>query len=109
MAPDNIEGLLFQPVEVDARSVSGRAFIRAGQAQGSVTSDTITFAAVAIMPVDMSVIMQEQQRRANQAKASTKAREIRRDYIKRLRAQIEDRLKGGVPEAASANGAKASK
>jgi hypothetical protein len=109
MAPDNIEGLLFKPVEVDARSVSGRAFIRSGQAQGSVTSDTITFAAVAITPVDMSVIMQEQQRRADQAKASTQARTIRRDYIKRLRTQIEDRLKGGTPEVASANGAKAGK
>jgi hypothetical protein len=113
MAPAEIETFLFKPVEVDARSVSGRGYIRSGQAQGSVSSDTITFAAVAITLVDMAVIMQEQQRRTEQAKASTQARSVRRDYVKRLRTQIEDRLKGGTPDEAAApiatNGAKASK
>lgn len=110
MAPENVETLLFHPVEVDARSLQARGYIRSGQTQGAVTADNIVFQAVAMTPVDMSVIMQEQQRRSNQAKAASQNRTVRRDYIKRLRAQIEDRIKGATPlETPLANGSKSSK
>jgi hypothetical protein len=118
MAPPDIETFLFQPVEIDARSVSGRGFIRSGQTQGSVSSDTITFSAVTVTKVEMTVIMDEQRRRTEQAKAASQSRTIRRDYMRRLRERIEDRLKGGAPgetpgaagaAASSSNGVKAGK
>ncbi len=109
-APADIDQLIFQPLEIDCRSVTGRAWVRNGQTKGSLDA-TITFQAVAVSRVEMNVILQEQQRRQQQVKASNERRTVQRDYLSRLRIRIEDRLKGGAdaaatPTVASANSAK---
>lgn len=108
-APADIDQRVFQPMEVDCRGVTGRGWVRSGQTKGSVEA-TITFQAVAITPIEMSVVLQEQQRRAAQAKADNERRSAQRDFATRMRAQIEDRLKGGTaPVEAAANNGRAAK
>jgi hypothetical protein len=110
-APDDIDQLIFQPLEIDCRSVTGRGWVRSGQTKGSVDA-TITFQAVAVSRIEMSAILQEQQRRQQQARAESERRTVQRDYITRLRVRIEERLKSGAEAVATAtsvgtaNGAK---
>ena len=107
-APTDLDQRIFQPVEIDSRGVTGRGWIRGGQTKGSVEA-TITFQAVAVTPLEMSAIVQEQQRRQQQAKADNERRTVQRDYLTRLRSRIEERVKGGAAEpagaAATSNGA----
>ncbi len=109
-APADIDQLIFQPLEIDCRSVTGRAWVRSGQTKGSVDA-TITFQAASVTRLEMNAILQEQQRRQQQTKAESERRTVQRDHLTRVRARIEDRIKGGVegvaaPAAASPNGAK---
>ncbi len=107
-APADIESLVFSPVEVDSRGVTGRGYVRSGQTKGSVASDTIIFQAVALTPATLEAIQAEQKRRAAQAKADTARRSGVRDRYTALRAAIELRIKAGGAEAVgTANGTSA--
>ena len=107
-APDDISSRIFQPLEIDCRGVTGRGWIRSGQTKGSVEA-TITFQAVAVTPIEMTAILEEQRRRQQQVKADSERRTVQRDYLTRLRTRVEDRLKGGMgaSESGAANGTSA--
>lgn len=102
-APKNIVEKVFQPYEVDCRGVTGRGWIRSGQTKGSVDA-TITFQAVALTPLDMTVILEEQARRQKQAQDERERRTAQREALNALRIQVEARLKA-APVTAASNGA----
>jgi hypothetical protein len=106
--PPDIDQRVFQPLEIDCRGVTGRGWVRSRQTKGSVEA-TITFQAVAVAPLEMAAILEEQRRRQQQVKADVERRSHQREYLSRLRLRIEERLKGGLtsaePVGAASNGA----
>jgi len=99
-APPDVEQRIFQALEIDCRGVTGRGWVRSGQTKGSVEA-TITFQAVAVTPLDMAAILEEQRRRQQQVKADVERRSHQREYLTRLRSRVEERLKGGLTSAES--------
>src|SRR5258708_6844573 len=87
-APDDIASRIFQPLEIDCRGVTARGWIRGGQTKGSVDAN-ITFQAVAVTPIEMTAILEEQRRRQQQVKADSERRSVQRDFLARLRTRIE--------------------
>jgi hypothetical protein len=106
---------VFQPAEIDCRGVSGRGWVRNGQTSGSVEA-TVTFQAVAVRFVDMSVVLEEQKRRQEQAELERERRKAQREFFDQLAKQVQQRLAGqaggttglGEPAAMNSSG-KASK
>ena len=100
----NLDDVLFMPVEIEARGLNARGFVKNGQATRSVEADTITFQAIGIRALDRKELMEFNARRQRIASEEQAKKDKQAEDVKALRKSIEDRiakLTGGNSESKS--------
>jgi len=98
----DFEQALFLPVEVDAKGLDARAFIRNTGAK-SVSADLITFRAVNIRSLKREELLAFNQERAQQVKSQKEQRSAWADQLDKIRKRHDDRIAkvvGAATEAA---------
>jgi len=94
---------LFLPVEVDARGLDARAFIRNNGAK-SVSADLITFRAMSIRPLERDELLKFNRDRAKLVKDQKEQRSAWSDQLEKIRQHHDERIAkmvGAATEAAS--------
>ena len=95
-----LEGLLFESVEVQCRGLAAKGFIRNGQTKGAVEADSITFQAFSLKPLGKDQVKNYNRLLQQRAKEEAARKEAQRKRIEVLRKEVEARL-----EAAKLSGA----
>jgi hypothetical protein len=89
LAPADLDKWAFRAVEFDCTGATGRTW---GNGQKGPMEADVTFTAVAVTPIDLSVIQADAERRAEQAKTETDAYKAQRQALTALEAAVRERL-----------------
>ena len=89
LAPADLDMWAFRAVEFDCTGATGRTW--GNGTKGPMDAD-VTFTAVAVTPIDLSVIQADAQRRSEQAKTESDAYKAQRQALVALEAQVRERL-----------------
>lgn len=105
LAPDDLGKWAFRAAEIDCTGATGRTW--GNGTKGPMEAD-VTFTAVAVASIELSVIQSDAERRTEQAKTESTAYKAQRQALTALEAQVRERLAKSATADAGTTG-KASK